>query len=179
MHAPIVHCKKHILCFSIFRRDKKALQHYDFLWEVMDENLKKRNKRKHPSDFLTLPPLLKMCFDMMRKYNVPSIVLAPFRKTKKDSQTNTDVDIDDDTLNMLSFDNPVDIDGLLGLMNALRPASPCPDSPQPTPINADIVAAVSVPGNNLLPTPDNAVIVYQLVGLSAIFKRLEHKVLTS
>ena len=30
----------------ICRRDKKALQHYDFLWEVMEENLKGINKKK-------------------------------------------------------------------------------------------------------------------------------------
>ena len=46
----------HILYASIDRRDKKALEHYDFLWEVMEENLKGIKPKKCLSDVLTPHP---------------------------------------------------------------------------------------------------------------------------
>ena len=42
--------------FFIDMRDKKALEHYDFLWEVMEENLNGVNSKKQISVVLTPPP---------------------------------------------------------------------------------------------------------------------------
>ena len=41
--------------FLTNRRDKMALEHYDFLWEVMEENLNGVNSKKRLSVVLTLP----------------------------------------------------------------------------------------------------------------------------
>ena len=42
--------------FLTDRRDKMALEHYDFLWEVMEENLNGVNSKKQLSVVLTPPP---------------------------------------------------------------------------------------------------------------------------
>ena len=75
----------------ICRRDKKAIQHYDFLWEVMEENLKGTNKKKCLSQVETPSPLLKLCFQTMRKYDVAKVLLVPFRLKKTNSAVNTEM----------------------------------------------------------------------------------------
>ena len=107
----------------ICRRDKKAIQHYDFLWEVMEENLKGTNKKKCLSQVETPSPLLKLCFQTMLKYDVAKVLLVPFRLKKTDSAVNTQ--IADDTISVFSFDDPIDTTGLLGLLDGYPSQTSC------------------------------------------------------
>ena len=101
--------------FFIDRRDKKALEHYDFLWEVMEENLNGVNSKKRISVVLTPPPpLINLCFKTIHKYRVTNIVLAPFRKPKMYCGVNTDgTNSDNKTPSALFFDDAVLTDSLV------------------------------------------------------------------
>ena len=100
--------------FLTDRRDKMALEHYDFLWEVMEENLNGVNSKKRLSVVLTPPPLINLCFKTIHKYRVMNIVLAPFRKPKTYCGVNTDgADSENEMLSALFFDNAVLTDGLV------------------------------------------------------------------
>ena len=102
--------------FLTDRKDKMALEHYDFLWEVMEENLNGVNSKKRLSVVLTPPPppLINLCFKTIHKYRVMNIVLAPFRKPKTYRSVNTDgADSENETLSALFFDNAVLTDGLV------------------------------------------------------------------
>ena len=91
-----------------------ALEHYDFLWEVIDENLNGVNSKKRLSVVLTPPPLINLCFKMIHKYRVTNIVLAPFRKPKTYCGVNTDgTNSENEMLSALFFDNDVLTDGLV------------------------------------------------------------------
>ena len=92
-----------------------ALEHYDFLWEVMEENLNGVNSKKWLSVVFTPPPpLISLCFKMIHKYRVTNIVLAPFRKPKMYCGVNTDsADSENEMLSALFFDNAVLTDGLV------------------------------------------------------------------
>ena len=106
----------------ICRRDKKALEHYDFLWGVMEENLKGLNKKKRFSQVATPLPLQQLCFWAMQEYDVAKVLLVPFRLEKMDSAVNTK-NADDDTLSAFSFEDPIDTYDLLGLQGPLVPWS--------------------------------------------------------
>ena len=91
-----------------------VLEHYDFLWEVMEENLNGVNSKKRLSVVLTPPPLINLCFKTIHKYRVTNIVLAPFRKPKTYCGVNTDgTDSENEMLSALFFDNDVLTDGLV------------------------------------------------------------------
>ena len=69
-----------------------VLEHYDFLWEVMEENLNGVNSKKQISVVFTPlpPPLINVCFKTIHKHRVTNIVLAPFRKPKTDCGTDSE-----------------------------------------------------------------------------------------
>ena len=91
-----------------------ALEHYDFLWEVMEENLNGVNSNKRISVVLTPPPLINLCFKTIHKYRVMNIVLAPFRKPKMYCGVNIDgTDSENEMLNALFFDDAVLTDSLV------------------------------------------------------------------
>ena len=130
----------------------------------MDENLKGINKKKHLSQLETPVPLLQLCFQMMRKYEVVKVVLAPFRLEKTDSAVNTNNTNDsDDTLGAFSFDDPMDTHSLLGLLVRYpsRTSSPVVEIDETTPASS------------------NAVIVYHPVGLKELFRQVELHMLCS
>ena len=148
----------------ICRRDKKALEHYDFLWEVMDENLKGINKKKRLKQLETPVPLLRLCFQTMRKYEVAMVVLAPFRLEKSDSAVNTNNANDaDDTLGAFSFDDRMDTQSFLGLLTGYpsRTSSPVVEIDETTPASS------------------NAVIVHHPVCLKELFRQVEMHMLCS
>ena len=83
-----------------------VLEHYDFLWEVMEENLNGVNSKKRLSVVLTPQPLIK--------YRVTNIVLAPVRKPKTYCSVNTDgANSENEMLSALFFDNAVLTDCLV------------------------------------------------------------------
>ena len=129
----------------------------------MDENIKGINKKKRLSQLETPVPLLRLCFQMMRKYEVAKVVLAPFRLEKTDSAVNTDNANDsDDTLGAFSFD-PMDTHSLLGLLAGYpsRTSSPVVEIDETTPASSD------------------AVIVHHPVGLKELFHQVELHMLCS
>ena len=130
----------------------------------MDENLKGINKKKCLSQLEMPVPLLRLCFQMMRKYEVAKVVFAPFRLEKTDSAVKTDNANDsDDTLGAFSFDDPMDTHSLLGLLAGYpsRTSSPVVEIDETTPASSD------------------AVIVHHPVGLKELFRQVELHMLCS
>ena len=132
------------LLYNLFcRRDRKSLKNYDFLWEVMEENIRKNNKVSKPALVFSSPPgLVDLCFSVLRRQKVVHHVLDPLKVQKINSSMNTDDD-DDDTISMMSFQDPVDFDDSLeedmNLDNILQPpfiglVLPCYVPPIPTPV---------------------------------------------
>ena len=141
----------------ICRRDKKALEHYDFLWEVMEENLKGLNKKKCLSQVATPLPLQQLCFRAMQEYDVAKVLLAPFRLEKTDSAVNTE-NADDDTLSAFSFEDPIDTHDLLGLLNGFPSRTSSP------------VIKIGATGDP--PASSKVVSVYHHVGLQQLFRQV-------
>ena len=102
-----------------YRRDRKSLKNYDFLWEVMEENLSKTNKVPKPAWVFSSPPTLaELCFAAIRRHNVLERVLDPLKLVKRTSATNTDNDDqaeNDDTISLLSFDDPISSDEAMNI----------------------------------------------------------------
>ena len=98
------------LWYNFFcRRDRKSLKNYDFLWEVMEENIRKNNKVSKPAwVFSSSPRLVDLCFSVLRRAKVVDHVLDPLKVQKTNSSTNTDDD--DDMISMMSFNDPVSFD---------------------------------------------------------------------
>ena len=148
------------LLYNLFcRRDWKSLKNYDFLWEVMEENIRKNNKVSKPAWVFSSPPgLVDLCFSVLRREKVVHRVLDPLKVQKTNSSTNTDDD-DDDTISMMSFQDPVDFDDSLeedmNLDNILQP-------PFIGPVLPHYVPPVPTPviGAKLLGTNKNSLLVY-------------------
>ena len=101
----------------------------------------------------------------MQKYQVTSVVLAPFRIPKTDCGMNTNGDNgDDDTVSVFSFEDHINADSLLGLLNGYGQASHTS-----TPVVAD-----GVTGDGLMSTSCKAVLVYHSLGSSELFDRLNY-----
>ena len=127
----------------------------------MEENLKGLNKKKRLSQVEMPVPLLQLCFQTMRKYEVPKVLLAPFRVKKTDTAVNTDkANYADDTLSAFSFDDPMDTQSLLGLLNGYpsRTSTPVLEIEETTPDSWNA---------------GNTVSVYHPVGLKEVFRQFE------
>ena len=140
------------------------MEHYDFLWEVMEENLKGLNKKKCLSQVATPLPLQQLCFQAMQEYDVAKVLLAPFRLEKMDSAVNTE-NADDDTLSAFSFEDPINTHDLLGLLNGFPSRTSSP------------VVEIGATGDP--PASSKVVSVYHHVGLQELFHQVELHLLRS
>ena len=125
----------------------------------MEENIRKNNKVSKPAWVFSSPPgLVDLCFSVLRRAKVVDRVLDPLKVQKTNSSTNTDDD--DDTISMMSFDDPVsfddaveedmNLDNILQQQSFLDPVLPRYIPPVPTP----------VVGAELLGTDKNSLVVY-------------------
>ena len=92
--------------------------------------------------FSSPPGLVDLCFSVLRRVKVVDHVLDPLKVQKTNSSMNTDDD--DDTISMMSFDDPVsfddaveedmNLDNILQQQSFLDPVLPRYVSPIPTPL---------------------------------------------
>ena len=125
----------------------------------MEENIPKNNKVSKPAWVFSSPPgLVDLCFSVLRRAKVVDHVLDPLKVQKTNSSMNTDDG--NDTISMMSFDDPVsfddaieedmNLDNILQQQSFLGPVLPRYVPPIPTPV----VRA------ELLGTDKNSLVVY-------------------